>query len=146
MAKPDDSTEFRGDEESTRGSSTTIGTRLSKSELVKKMQGLLKKFKGNRKHLALIANELTAEGILSPHGKKWQTYSVSDFLKKNIKEQFKPSSKEPTPKKPVRGTKKKAEKMVKATPSVEAQKTLLLDENYPTFRGNLTRDQKSMRL
>jgi len=147
MAQLDDSTEFRGDEESTRGSSTTAGTRLSKPDLIKKMQGLLKKHEGNRKYLALIANELNAEGILSPHGKKWQTYSVSDFLKKNIKEQLKPSPKgEPTSKKPVRGKKTKAEKMVKATPSAEPKKTLLLDDHLPRFRKDIKRAQVSYRI
>ena len=94
----------------------------------------------------MIANELTAEGILSPHGKKWQTYSVSDFLKKNIKEQLNPSSKEPTPKKPVRDKKKKAVKMVKATPSAEPKKTLLLDDHLPRFRKDIKRTQVSYRL
>lgn len=140
MVEPESSTESQASEEAP-GS----GTRLAKPELIKKMQGLFNKHEGNRKHLVLIRDALNAEGVLSPNGKVWQTHTVRDFLKKNVKG-VKPSSKEPTPEKPVRKRKEAAEKVAQPTSSLHPQKTLLLDDYRPRFRKDIKRDQESIRL
>jgi len=141
MVEPESSTTSQASEEA-----PGAGTRLAKPELVKKMQGLFNKYEGDRKHLVLIRDALNAERILSPNGKVWQTHTVRDFLKKNVKG-VKPSSKEkPTSEKPARKRKEAAEEAAEPTPSLQPQKTLLLDDYRPRFRKDIKRDQESIRL
>ena len=126
--------------------STDSGTRMSKPELIKKLEELVRKYSDHTKkdRDILIRDELNSEKILSLHGKRWQTHSVLHFIKTNLTN--KPSSKD-KPEKTPSEKKPKLKKVVEPPPTVEPiHKTLLLDDHYPTFRNDLKRKGESIRL
>jgi hypothetical protein len=119
------------------------GIRLSKQDLVKKVDTLHKKHQGERRWLSLVLRDLLEEGILTVRGKTWSPQTLRLFINENLKE-LKPSSKEaPAKESRVHGRKKK---VVTPEPVPEPKKTLLLDDRYPAFRQDLKRTQKSHRL
>jgi hypothetical protein len=117
--------------------------RLPKQDLIKKVETLQKKYKGQRRWLSLILRDLQEEGIPTVRGKAWSTQTLRMFINDNLKEP-KPSCQEAPTKEPRKPRRKKRNATPEPVP--ESQKTLLLDDHYPDFRKDLKRTQKTYRL
>jgi Rad3-related DNA helicase len=128
---------------SSQASTGGSGKRLSKQDLIDKVESLQKKYKGERRWLSLILRDLQEEGILTVRGKVWSPQTLRVFISENLKEP-KPSPQE-APAAEARERRRK-KKDVTLEPVPEPQKTLLLDEHYPSFRKDLKRIQKTYRL
>jgi len=151
MVDTENTTAFQTSEEGsgadTVGSSQTPtggqGIRLSKQDLIKKVETFQKKYKGERRWLSLILRDLQEEEILTVRGKVWSAQTLRMFITENLKES------EPLPKAtPIASPRKPGRKKRVETPEPvpEPQKTLFLDEHYPDFRRDLRRTQKTYRL